>query len=365
MSGRARDPAVVDGHNDVLLAAARDGREILGRSEEGHLDLPRALEGGLAGGLFAAFVPNGAAEGGDFEVDLASGEYPPAIPREGAARETLAMLARLREWAAETDRFRIVESAADLRACVESAGGSEGKPDSEGGDSGDRRVVGAVPHVEGAACVAPDLSNLDELEDAGVRSLGLVWSRPNDFGRGVPFLHDASPDTGPGLTEAGCELVRACDDRSLLVDCAHLNERGFWDVHDCSSSPLVVSHSAAHALCPATRNLTDEQLDAVADSGGVVGLTFAVPHLRPDGARDPDTPLSVLCDHVDHLVDRMGVRHVALGSDFDGATVPDALGDAAGLPRLFDALRERSYGDRDLRRIAHGNWLRVLDDTWA
>lgn len=228
----------------------------------------------------------------------------------------------------------------------------------------DAGALAAVPHLEGAAPVAPDLSNLDFLYAAGVRSIGLVWSRPNAFGHGVPFEYPGHPDVGPGLTDAGRDLVDACNDRGIVVDLAHLNAAGFLEVAERSTDPLVVSHAGAHALSPSSRTLTDGQIDAVGDSGGVVGVTFAVSQLHPDGKDDPDLPPATLADHVAHVADRIGVEGVALGSDFDGATVPDAVGDAAGLPRVVDALRERGFGGDDLARIARDNWLRVLGETW-
>jgi membrane dipeptidase len=150
-----------------------------------------------------------------------------------------------------------------------------------------------------------------------------------------------------------------------MVDLSHLNERGFWDVAGITDRPLVATHSNAHALCDTPRNLTDRQLDAVRDSGGMVGVNFAVAFLRSDGRQDPDTPIMEIVRHVDHMVERMGVDHVGLGSDFDGATVPRELGDASGLPRLLDRLRERGYGPEELRKLASGNWLRVLRKTWG
>jgi membrane dipeptidase len=131
-----------------------------------------------------------------------------------------------------------------------------------------------------------------------------------------------------------------------------------------SGNPLVASHSCAHAVSPVSRNLTDAQLDAVRDSGGVVGVNYHVGFLRPDGEVDSNTPLETIVRHVDYMVDRMGIEHVALGSDFDGATMPAELGDVAGLPKLMDTLRDAGYDDDALRKIAHENWLRVLRDTW-
>jgi membrane dipeptidase len=343
---------VFDGHNDTLLdlRRRRDGesRSFFERSDVGHIDLQRAREGGLAGGFFAAFVPG---DGHRERVVTDDGYETPAPPplRPGyAARATNELLSGLSDMESESDgALRVVRTAAELRDCL------------------DRDVLAAVAHLEGAAAVAPDLSNLDALYDARVRSIGLVWSRENAFGHGVPFRHPSSPDTGPGLTDAGRDLVRACNDLGVMVDLAHLNERGFWDVAELSDAPLAVTHAAAHDICPSSRNLTDEQVDAIADSNGVVGVTFCVSDLRADGAVDPDTPLSTLADHVDYLAERVGVDHVAFGSDFDGATIPVDLGDVTGLPRLLAELRSRGYDDAALRKIAAENWLRVLDETLA
>ncbi|MEF8780279.1 MAG: membrane dipeptidase [Haloferacaceae archaeon] len=358
---------VVDGHNDALLrvyeaidgdvegdgSADADGPHPTALSfrsgRGGDVDLPRAIEGGLAAGFFAAFVSNDLDPGSPdlSAVDFESGELPPPIDPEVAAAVTRDQLALLSRWADADGRFRLVGSIADLDACL----------------AGD--CVGAIPHVEGAGAVAPDLSNLGELVDAGLRSVGLAWSRPNAFARGVPFVHGATPDVGPGLTDAGRALVRACNERGLVVDCAHLNAAGLRDVLAETAHPPVVSHAGAHAICPSSRNLTDEQLRAIADRDGVVGLTFATRFLHPDGDGDSDLPLSCPLDHLDHLVDVAGLEHVALGSDFDGATVLSDVGDVAGLPGLFDALEGRGYGRRECELLAHGNWRRVLAETWG
>jgi membrane dipeptidase len=226
--------------------------------------------------------------------------------------------------------------------------------------------VTAIMHLEGAEPIEPDLSNLHEWYERGLRSIGLVWSRANAFAEGVPFRFPSSPDTGPGLTDAGRRLVRACNRLGILIDVSHLNEVGFWDVVELSDAPIVATHSNAHVLCPSSRNLTDEQLDAIAGSNGVVGVNFAVGFLRADGdMTDRTTPLSEIVRHIDYLVARMGVDHVALGSDFDGATIPDELGGIAGLPKLIDALAERGYDADAVAKITHGNWLRVLARSWS
>jgi membrane dipeptidase len=244
-------------------------------------------------------------------------------------------------------QLRVVRTPAELRQCF------------------DTGVLAAVIHFEGAEAIDPRLDALEVFYATGLRSLGPVWSRPNDFGEGVPFLFPHSPDTGPGLTDAGKALVRACNELGILVDLSHMNEKGFWDIAALSTAPLVASHSNAHALTPTPRNLTDRQLDAIRDSGGVVGVNFAIGFLREDGGDDTaTTPIARIVAHFRYLADHMGVEHVGFGADLDGARVPDEVGDVAGLPRVVEALRSAGFDDADLQKLTHGNWLRVLGQTW-
>lgn len=342
-AGDASDPAVVDGHTDAVLRCHGAGRTFLERTDEGHLDLLRAREGGLDVVTLATFVPNSAGGSlGSNPADEPAPELDPVVAR----RETYEQLALPHRWAHESDDLRVVETVADLDACLD-------------GDA-----LGAVVHLEGAEAVDPDCSNLDLLYAAGVRSIGPVWSRPNAFGHGVPLVHDATPDTGPGLTEAGERLVRACNERGIVVDGAHMTAAALADTADVSTDPLVVSHGGAHAVSPSARNYTDDQIERIADSGGLLGITLATTQLRPDGADDPDTDVSLVADHVEHVVDLVGVEHVALGTDFDGATIPDGVGDAAGFGAVLEALRERGFEGEDLAAIAGGNWRRVFAATW-
>jgi membrane dipeptidase len=341
---------VFDGHNDVLLRLAEHGegaRSFLERSNEGHIDLPRAKEGGFVGGLFACYTPSPNSherierEGG-YETPLPD---PPDIGT--AQRHTMVLAARLFRLERESHgSLRVCRSVDDIRMAV-----AEG-------------AVAAVFHIEGAESIGPDLDALEVFHQAGLRSLGPVWSRANDFGQGVPFNYPGTPDLGPGLTDLGIELVRACNRLGIMVDLSHLNERGFWDVARTSEKPLVASHSNAHAICPVPRNLTDRQLDAVKESRGLVGMNFAVGFLNPTGGREAAMPLQIMVRHMDHLVERLGVEGVALGSDFDGCVVPEAIGDVAGLPALIEALRAHGYDDETLRRICFENWLDVLGRTW-
>ena len=351
--------AIFDGHNDTLLRLylgrkkERGGqqRSFFTRSEVGHLDLPRARAGGMVGGFFAVFIPPPPAlrKAPDKIITESGYEIPPfpAIDPAYAQREARGFIDELvRIEAASDGEVQIVRTVSELEACLQAG------------------VFAAILHFEGAEPIDPQLEALPTFYEAGLRSLGIVWSRPNAFAHGVPFRYPHTPDIGPGLTGAGKALVEACNRLGILIDLAHLNERGFWDVADRSDAPLVATHTAAHALCPFSRNLTDAQLDAIGASGGVVGVTFGVSDLRPDGRDEEDTPLSDIVRHVAYISERIGVDHVALGSDFDGTKIPRPLGDAAGLPGLVEALREAGFDDDVLRRVTHENWLRVLKATW-
>ena len=321
---------VFDGHNDVLLA----DRSFLESSEDGHLDLARARAGGFAGGFFAIFTPHpdgfpdDAKRGPDVQPE-------PPVTHAHALATTLTGIGKL--LALEADgALRIVRSEQDLEL---------GGP------------VRAVMHVEGAEVLDPSLELLPALHALGLRSLGITWSRPNAFGHGVPFAQPSTPDTGPGLTDAGRALVRACEALGILVDLAHLNERGFWDVAEIAERPLVVTHACAHALVPSARNLTDAQLDAVRDSGGVVGVCF---HHEDVGPHRTD-----IARQVDHIAQRLGPEHVALGSDFDGCELPQGIAGAQDLPLVLDDLRALGWAEPELALVAHANFLRVLTASLA
>jgi membrane dipeptidase len=226
-------------------------------------------------------------------------------------------------------------------------------------------VLAAVLHIEGAEAIDADFALLDVLYATGLRSLGPVWSRPNAFGHGVPFRCPSSPDTGPGLTDLGKALIRACNRLRILIDLSHLNERGFWDVAAISNAPLVATHSNAHALSPHSRNLTDRQLAAIGETSGLVGVNFAVSFLRPDGRGDKNTPTELIIRHIEHLLEHAGEDSVGFGSDFDGAEIPAELGNAAGLQILVQAMRKRGFGKTLIEKLCFRNWLRVLARTWG
>jgi membrane dipeptidase len=338
---------VFDGHNDALTR--EDHALIVEGRPEGHIDLPRMREGGVRGGIFAVFTSSG--DDGHRPLPREDGalefEYAPPLDHVIAAADATAVAGRL--LALERSGYlRVARVAADLDAARDGSGPPV-----------------AVLHLEGAEAIDPGLESLELWHAAGLRSLGPVWSRANAFAHGVPFISPSSPDIGPGLSAAGRALVSRCAELGILVDVSHLNEAGFWDLARLEPGPIVASHSAAHSLSAASRNLTDRQLDAIGSSGGLVGIVFACPFLRPDFADDPDTPLELIAQHARYVADRIGAEHVGLGSDFDGATIPASVGDVAGMPRVLEALRRGGFSESEVEAIAWDNWRRVLGAWWG
>ena len=346
--------SVFDGHNDVLLRLYRSKSsdavsDFLFGEETGHIDLKKARAGAFAGGLFAMYSPSPgnfaslskAMTGSSYAVPL-----PPPLPIDDARKSVAGELAILMRVVRQSQgAVALCKTAAEIRAAIA------------------RNTLAVVLHLEGCEAIDEDLHFLEVLYAAGLRSLGPVWSRNNIFGHGVPFQFPALPDLGDGLTASGEKLVHACNDMKILVDLSHITEKGFWDVARLSKAPLVATHSNAHALCASPRNLTDRQLAAIRDSGGMVGLNFATCFLRPDGNMAADTDVGLMVRQLDYLIEKLGEDHVGFGSDFDGAIVPAKIGSAAGLPVLIDALRQSGYPEPLLAKLGSANWLKVLERT--
>ncbi len=342
---------VFDGHNDVLLRlwmkrSDTAVAEFIAGDGKGHMDLPRLKAGGFAGGMFAIFVPNP----DDPHLDDSEMNPPPGgeVTTNAALQPVLDMASLLIRIGREApQQFNLCQTAAEIRTSMT------------------RGAIAAVMHIEGAECIDTGFKSLDVLYEAGLRSLGPVWSRPNQFGHGVPFRFPSSPDTGPGLTGAGKDLIRVCNELRIVIDLSHLNVKGFWDVAKLSWAPLVATHSNAHAVSPSSRNLTDDQIKAIGATGGMIGLNFANGFLRPDGSWRNDTGFDVMLRHLDHLIALAGVDHVGLGSDFDGARIPVAIGDVTGLPNLASAMAAHGYDAETISKLCCENWISLLERTWG
>lgn len=340
---------VFDGHNDTLLkleiqAGSAKDRDFFEEATFDHIDLPRARKGGLAGGFFAMFVPSNPDQ--DFSAPFNPND--PAnyaeLPQNQALDFTLRLMARGHRLAAASDKsVEIVRSSKGIRECIEN----------------DRLAM--LLHIEGAEAIDPDFHALEVLHAAGLRSLGPVWSRKNIFADGVPMAFPSSPDTGPGLTDTGKALIKACNDLNIMIDLSHITEKGFWDIAEMTDKPLVATHSNAHAVCPSARNLTDRQLDAIRESDGMVGVNFHVGFLRQDGRHTSATPIDDVVRHFCYLAERIGEDRVGFGSDFDGCLVPRDVKDATGLPKIIAGLADAGFNEETLRKIGHLNWIEALE----
>ncbi|MEQ8368398.1 MAG: membrane dipeptidase [Roseicyclus sp.] len=341
---------VFDGHNDALLRLSKvqgDPVAVFRDGGPGHVDVPKARKGGLIGGFFALYspTPNLPLDFKLFDTPPYDIPLPPALSRDEAAVPVAAQVAIAQ--ALETEGLlRFIRQADEVDPAF------------------DADTMAAVLHLEGAECIGPEGEGLDELFEVGLRSLGPVWSRPTAFAHGVPFRFPSDGDTGPGLTPEGRALIRACRDRQMVVDCSHMTLKGFHDVGE-EGVALVATHSNACAVSNGARNLTDDQLRAVGQSGGMVGLNYATMFLRPDGGRDPHGALDHAVAHLAHMVEHAGEDHVGLGSDFDGAPMPAGLDSAADLPNLVALMEQAGFGQALISRICADNWRAFLKRTLA
>lgn len=322
---RPSAPPILDGHEDFLTAMVRQQRDFLSESSTGHVDLPRAQRGGLGGAFVSVFLTNEQAE----------------LNATGAAIQQIDRFYDLCE--RSEGKVRLVRTVADLDAAWAAS------------------AFAGILHFEGADPISPSLKELRLFYQGGLRSLGIVWSRPNAFASGVS-LRGPSPATG--LSERGYALVEECQRLGIVLDVSHLNPEGFWDLVRVIDRPFIASHSNAAALSPHPRNLTDEQIRAIAEKDGTIGITFCCAFVRPDCALNPDTPLELVLAHFEHIIHLVGDRHVAIGSDFDGATMPRALADAAALPALVEAFERRGWSSERIERVCFGNFRRVLAAVW-
>ena len=318
----AQYPAI-DFHADSLMWSRWIGYDLLARHDPplpraalgGHVDVPRLVEGGFGAQFFGVVPPIVFRHGVDAVVD----EQIDALDR--TVREDPSRLVKVR-------------TAAEIRAAEA------------------RGAIGALLGIEGAHALEGDLDKLDHFARRGVRYLGLSHFRSNEasfpaygFGR-----RDAE-----GLTRFGREVVRRCESLGVLVDLAHINRKGFFDVCAMAEKPPIVSHTGVVGVFEHWRNIDDEQLRAVADLGGVVGVIFCPKFLGGDG-------LAPVVEHLRHIVSVCGEDTPALGSDWDGFIIPTRdLCDAARLPLLTDALLEGGFSEESIGKILHTNAMRVLE----
>lgn len=310
-----REAVVIDLHSDTLLDVASGKRDVSRRGSTGHIDLPRLREGGVDVQVFAAFI------------------HPREADR-GFARATELLDASDRLAATYPDGLGLALTVKDIDALVRA-----GK-------------VAVVLSVENGDAVQGNPANVDRLYRRGVRMMSLTWNNSTALADG------ATEHRHGGLTPAGRQVLARMGVLGMVVDVSHLSEKSFWDVLKATRGPVVATHSNAFGLTNHVRNLTDEQLRALARRRGVVGVNF---YPAFTGGATVDHVLA----HIDYLVKVMGVNHIALGSDFDGFTQNVAgLEDVSRLPNLTAGLLARGYSRDAVKKILGGNALRVFKQVW-
>lgn len=347
----------IDLHADTLMAIVHDGHDLAGPGVQGsELDVPRMRAGRLDAQVFSIFVT-------------------PYWSGEAAAERAHYLIDRLKAQLARPDlvgQITPVVSAAELEVAVA---------------KGQRC---ALLGIEGGHALANSLERLHEFALRGVRYVTLTWSNANDWADS-----SGSPSVHGGLTDLGRRIVREMERLGVLVDLSHVADSTFWNAIDVTSAPVIASHSSCRALCAHPRNLTDDQLRAIAASGGIVGINFhsafldaacepaswtapwraggtfsdpAAAELADRRGRPPQvalrTTIDRLADHVVHALAVAGPDHVGLGSDFDGKIAsPVGLEDVARLPNLRDALARRGVAPSVLAAVWGGNVLRVFAEA--
>lgn len=205
----------------------------------------------------------------------------------------------------------------------------------------------AILSLEGAEAMEGDLSKLRILYRLGVRAMGLTWNFANEVGDGV------AEERNGGLTLFGKEVVQEMNRLKMIVDISHLSERGFWDVLSISSQPIIASHSNAKAVHDHPRNLTDDQIKAIINRDGIIGMTYVKDFI----SQKEEPTVDDLLLHIEHIADLGGIKHIGLGSDFDGGILISELNDAGKLDRLAEALYLK-YTNEMANGILGENWLR-------
>jgi membrane dipeptidase len=359
----AHEILILDGHIDLPWRLRNSQEDVTKRTTSGHFDYPRAREGGLDAAFMAIFVPASYEESG------------------GAKQEADELIDRVEDLAAQhPDKFALATSAAEIEAAF-----AAGK-------------IALPMGMENGAPVEGRLDNLRHFHRRGVRYITLAHAEDN-------HICDANFDdthTWGGLSPFGREVVAEMNRLGMMIDVSHVSDQAFWHVMELSQAPAIASHSSCRHFTPGwERNMSDEMIRRLADSGGVIQINFGSMFLN-DEVRQRATQtwehfsrykeehdldwsdesfkdyrrryraehpigrveLGEVADHIDHVVSLVGVDHVGLGSDFDGvSSLPAGLEDVSGYPNLVGELLRRGYSEEDIRKICSGNVLRVMREV--
>lgn len=355
------DAVVVDSHNDYLYQIYKRNASFVEKGLNTQTGLPRWEEGGVDVQIFAMWIPSDKIKSSKTFV-----------------LNEISMIQELEK--KYNDRFNIAYNYKDIVRIVH-----EGK-------------IAGLTGIEGGTAIGNDLDNIDEFKNYGVAYIGLTWNNSNNIGTSA---NDENKTGKGGLTEFGKKVVKRMNEVGMLVDISHLGEKSFWDVIEVTESPIIASHSNCYAINPHYRNLTDEQIKAIAKTGGVIMVSFHDTFVKQNSEKDSpnansvyskelndiyrdykndmiqfnkkradffesinyDNQISIddVIDHIDHIKNLVGIDYAGLGSDFDGGINPPFdLYDGTCYPLLTKKLAERGYTETEIRKILGLNFLRVF-----
>ncbi|WP_461787921.1 dipeptidase [Pedobacter sp.] len=352
---------VVDTHGDILYNQIQSGIDIGKLQNTGNFDLPRAKSGGLDAQVFSIWCD----EKGGFDM---------------ANRQIDSLYSLIKRY---PNHIELVTNATQLKNVVK------------------QQKLAALIGVEGGHMIENDLSKLEALAKRGMIYLTLTWNNS------TPWASSAAQESKgeiamPGLSDFGKSVVRKLNELGVLVDLSHVGEQTFYDAIKLSTKPVLVSHSCVYGINPVPRNLKDDQIKAVGKNGGVISINFYSGFLDPtfsakqqnflikhkpelkeltdkygrskaidtlialhkDEAEESRPRIDRVIDHIDYVVKLIGVDHVGIGADFDGAeSFPKGMDSVADYPKITEALLKRGYSEADVQKIMGGNFVRLLREN--
>ena len=310
------DLFVVNAHLDSIMHIVDEDYDYTIGNKKWHSDIPRIKEGGVDLIVLAVYIDE------HFKPD-------------SALRRAMEMLDAGNQLIEKSPELELVLTGEDIQRVKD-----EGK-------------IGVMLALEGADPIL-NIGTLRNFYRLGIRLMTITWSYSNLLAAGVAEKH------GWGLTDFGRECIEEMNRLGMIIDVSHLHPKGFWDIIELSKDPIVASHSNAKAVTDHPRNLTDKQLEAIKDSGGVVGLCYSGNHLKKGGNASIDD----IFKHLHHIKETIGIEHIGLGTDFDGiGTPPAGQEDISKNPLITKRLLEEGFGRGEIENIMGQNFVRVIKEV--
>lgn len=311
---------VADLHCDALHMVLRGKKDLVTRTNIYEVDIPRLKEGGVNCQVFAIYV------------------NPRLQKKEGYDRYVRRAIEKLKEICRiDSADIELAKSSGDIERIT-----SEGK-------------IAALLALESGHALEGDTNRLREYYNLGIRILTITHNQSNEF---ADAALDSLHPLNNGLSDLGKALIEQANRLGMIIDVSHASDKTFFDIIHLTQAPIIASHSNARAICNHPRNLTDDQIRAIAQNGGVVGVNFHSSFLRSDKKR---ATIKDIINHIDHIIRLVGDDYVALGSDFDGMIKPPLdLQDVSQLPDLVTALKTQGYSPTTIRKVLGENFLRVF-----